>query len=52
MSLGDQIGMKARGLSVGALFHQGLPNPETLETMMFDIDEQLAENSKLQVTTF
>ena len=47
MSLGDQIGMKAQGLSVEALFYHGLPNPETLETMMVDLDDQLAENSKL-----
>ena len=47
MSLGDQIGMKAQGLSVEALLHHGLPNPETLETMMIDLDDQLAENSKL-----
>ena len=46
MSLPNQIGMKAQGLPVEALYCHGVPAPETLQMMIYDIDEQLAETGK------
>ncbi len=42
----DQLGMKAHGLAIEPLLYHGLPNPETIETMLAEIDEQLADNNK------
>ncbi len=49
MSL-EQVGMKAQGLAVEALLHHGPPSVESLESMLFDINDQLADNGRQWVT--